>query len=116
MTTSKTEISIAKNFSRFPAGRYLADGPTSGQVFRESVLLPALTNFELVTIDLDETEGYGSSFLEEAFGGLIRVHGFRAAALKARMSFKSDEDPSISEEIVDYLNRADSLVSGNKKS
>ena len=68
-----------------------------------------------MTIDLDGTEGYGSSFLEEAFGGLIRDDGFRVASLKERLTFKSDEDPSIPEEIDDYLMKADSLLGDANK-
>lgn len=108
--TSKTEISIAKDFSLFPAGRYVTDGPTSGQVFRETRLVPALSKSAVVHVDLDATEGYGSSFLEEAFGGLIRSHGFRLADLNKRLVFKSDEDPSVLEEIADYMKRADAKV------
>jgi hypothetical protein len=113
--TSMTEISIAECFSLVPAGRYTSDGPFSGQVFRESILLPALSQYELVRIDLDGTEGYGSSFLEEAFGGLVRIHGFRYAELKKRLTFKSDEDPSVTEEIDDYLNRADAIATSSTR-
>jgi len=109
--TSKTDISIAHKFSKFPAGRYLSDGSTSGQAFRESILVPALSKEGDVQVDLDGTEGYGSSFLEEAFGGLIRVHGFKLEDLDRRLSFKSEEDPSLLIEIQDYLTRAAALVS-----
>ena len=70
MTTKK--ISIASSFSETPAGRYFTDGPYSGQRFRTEILYPALIENEKVEIDLDGTLGYGSSFLEEVFGGLIR--------------------------------------------
>ena len=74
-------INIARDFSKTPAGRYLTDGPFSGEHFRESVLLPALQTHELLKVDLDGTLGYGSSFLEEAFGGFGEVfengHGSR---------------------------------------
>ena len=109
--TSMTEISIARDFSLYPAGRYLADGLASGQVFREKILIPFLAKADVINIDLDGTEGYGSSFLEEAFGGLIRDHGYRLADLTRRVVFKSDEDPSIPEEILDYMKRADAKVS-----
>ena len=69
-------ISVRDDFSRFPAGRFITDGPHSGQKFREDVLVPriadAKTRHEKLHIQLDGTLGYGSSFLEEAFGGLIR--------------------------------------------
>ncbi|WP_157314880.1 STAS-like domain-containing protein [Chitinibacter sp. GC72] len=71
-------INIAKDFSPFAAGRYQTDGPCSGEAFRDLVLVPKLEQhkMELVTVNLDGTLGLGSSFLEEAFGGLIRK-GFK---------------------------------------
>ncbi len=65
-------IEIARDFSRTPAGRYFSDGPASGERFREEFLIPVLKTSEHVEIKLDGAAGYPSSFLEEAFGGLIR--------------------------------------------
>ncbi|MBK6998727.1 MAG: STAS-like domain-containing protein [Rhodoferax sp.] len=83
-------LNIAKQFSRSPAGRYLTDGPYSGQAFRENLLLPALRQSELVEVQLDGALGFGSSFLEEAFGGLVREAGLSAEILheKIRISTK----------------------------
>ena len=65
-------INIAEDFSKFPGGRVRTDGPYSGEVFREDFLIPALNNNEKVIIKIDGVMGYGSSFLEECFGGLVR--------------------------------------------
>jgi hypothetical protein len=81
-------ISIAKEFTQTPAGRYVTDGPYSGEKFREEVLVPALRSDQLVEIDLDGVLGFGSSFLEEAFGGLVRV-GFNAKDLRKRLRILS---------------------------
>ena len=97
------KISVAKDFSEVPAGRFYSDGEVSGQAFRERILVPALAVQQDILIDLDATEGYGSSFLEEAFGGLIRKHGFDLSDLTKRLSFKSEEDPTLIEEIQGYL-------------
>lgn len=70
MTMSK--IIVAKEFSKHPAGRYQSDGPYSGEQFREKYLFKPLAKNEQVIVDLDGARGYGSSFLEEAFGGLVR--------------------------------------------
>lgn len=86
MATSR--ILLATEFSPFPAGRYYTDGPNSGERFREEFLVPALKRSEPVVIELDGTLGFGSSFLEEAFGGLVRVHGYTAAELKALLDLK----------------------------
>ena len=59
-----------------PGGRFVKDGPFSGEWFRENILTPALLDAiahqEPLTVELDGVAGYGSSFLEEAFGGLVR--------------------------------------------
>lgn len=70
------KINIGKDFSTVPAGRYYADGDHSGQKFREEYLLRAvrecLKTGEKLTIMLDNVDTYGSSFLEESFGGMVR--------------------------------------------
>lgn len=98
-------INIAKEFSRYPAGRYFSDGPFSGEAFREVKLIPALNKGEKVRIILDGALGYGSSFLEEAFGGLVR-NGFSATELKSKLMFVSKEDPFLEEEIISYIDGA----------
>ncbi|WP_237173013.1 STAS-like domain-containing protein [Paracandidimonas lactea] len=77
-------INIARDFSPFAAGRYRTDGPWSGEKFLQEVLLPALGSFDKVSVNLDGTLGLGSSFLEEAFGGLVRS-GYRLNVLRERL-------------------------------
>ena len=88
-------ISIADNFSQVPAGRYLVDGPYSGEYFRDAFLLPALrsanTNRTTLTVNLDNTEGLGSSFLDEAFGGLVREHGYEPKELIKTIKLEGEE-------------------------
>src|SRR5579872_5501179 len=78
-------INIAKDFSRTPGGRFRSDGPYSGQLFRDRCLVPALEaakrDHSRVVVVLDGTRGYLSSFLEEAFGGLVRECGYRREEL-----------------------------------
>ena len=70
----KKMINLKNDFGEFPAGRYFGDGDYSGEKFRENFVIPALLDdkYDVVEIDIDGTPGYGSSFLEEAFGGLLR--------------------------------------------
>lgn len=89
-------ISIANDFTKFPAGRFKDDGPYSGELFRERFLAPALSSDEQVVIDLDGARGYGSSFLEEAFGGLVRL-GFPAEKVLATIKLVSKDSTLISE-------------------
>ena len=95
-TTNK--ISIANDFSPVPAGRTRKDGPKSGEAFRDDFLTPALQRAEkegeIVEVSLDGVEGLGSSFLEEAFGGLIRKRCYTAERLKKLLRFAAPKDPA----------------------
>ena len=81
----KTEINIGVDFSPFPGGRVRLDGPHSGEEFRDEYLFPALRDFSAVEVKIDDVFGYGSSFLEECFGGLVRHHGFSYKDLKKKL-------------------------------
>jgi hypothetical protein len=96
-------IDIANAFSKAPAGRYVSDGPTSGEVFRTNLLVPALLCASVVRVVLDGTEGYGSSFLDEAFAGLLREHSITGDEFYSRVELVSDEDPSLVEEVLGYV-------------
>lgn len=102
MSRKILSISVAQDFSRFPAGRYQTDGPNSGERFREELLAPSLRTADLVTVKLDGTRGYGSSFLEEAFGGLVRLGYFKADELQSKLAIES-KDPSLEAEIRRYI-------------
>ena len=81
------QINIGRDFSDVPMGRYHpTDGNFSGQRFRDEFLVPALQDGNnVVEVTIDDTEGFGSSFLEEAFGGLVRKHGFTIQDLEKRL-------------------------------
>ncbi len=98
-------LSIAKDFSRFPAGRFESDGKFPGEVCRRRLLVPALNEGGDLVVDLRGTLGYGSSFLEEAFGGLVREEGFSAEDLHRRLKFISD-DETLESEIWSYIDAA----------
>jgi len=97
------KIVVATDFSRFPAGRFLTDGPFSGERFREDFLVKSLQDDGAVEIDLDGVVGYGSSFLEEAFGGAVRKLGLSSAAINKKIQLRSS-DGSLIDEIRDYMN------------
>ena len=104
------KINIAVDFSRIPGARYPEEGDFSGQEFRQTILLPklqeAIKKKEMITINLDGTAGLGTSFLEESFGGLIRVDKFDIESLKNTLEFISEEDPDYITEIWSYINEA----------
>ncbi|OWV79566.1 hypothetical protein ATY77_26630 [Rhizobium sp. R634] len=82
------------DFSSYPAGRDAKDGPDNGAKFRDEVLVPALRKAlaegEKVSVVLDDVKSYGSSFLEEAFGGLLRVGKFKRSELKRILEIKAE--------------------------
>jgi len=86
------KISIANDFSRAPWGRFPSDGDYCGENFRKALLLPALRSEDKVTVDLDGVAGLGSSFLDEAFGGLVRYDGFTPEALSSKMEILTNEE------------------------
>ena len=88
---SATSISIARDFSEFPAGRFRADGDASGEAFREDFLVKALNSFERVEVIFDGVAGFGSSFLEEAFGGLVRECQIDQGFLEERLMLSTNE-------------------------
>ena len=82
-------VHLARDFSRFPGGRFRDDGPHSGQEFREGILGPALKSGERVVVSLDGVAGLPASFLEEAFGGLIRS-GFSLNHLERHLEVRAE--------------------------
>ena len=95
-------IVVSTDFSRYPRGRYSADGPNSGERFRTEFLGPALAGSGKVIVVLDDVRGYGSSFLEEAFGGLVR-EGLNAEELLSKLELVSKKDNSLIVEIQQYV-------------
>ena len=93
-------ISIAKDFSKFPAGRFREDGKSSGEEFREDILTPILSDPDIdrVMVSFDGVAGFGSSFLEEAFGGLVRSGEFSADYLTEHLKLVATEP-----ELQDYI-------------
>jgi len=105
--TNTEEISVRDDFSFTPGPRYKIEGDYSGEEFRKLVLAPAVKNAiersVQLNIVLDGTAGYGTSFLEESFGGLIREDGFEYKKLISIFTYQSNEEPELVEDINQYL-------------
>lgn len=105
-------ISIATDFSRVPAGRYKADGPYSGEGFRDDFLVPNLRKAKdtdsVLDVSIEGVEGLSSSFLEEAFGGLVRCCSFHEDDLRKilKISAESDVYESYIKIIWEYIEEA----------
>ncbi len=105
-------INVAKDFTRYPAGRYEKNGNTSGEAFRKRFLENPIAKGETVTIELDGTIGYGSSFLEEAFGGLVRAVKVSSSDLASTLNLVSSDNVLI-EEIRQYIDEASETLGLN---
>lgn len=103
---SDMTYSIAENFSETPGPRYRRQGPFSGELFRSKLLGILAKTDGRILIDLDGTRGFGSSFLDEAFGGLISSEGLSRSDVLGRFQFKSDSDPSYIVQIMESIDRA----------
>ena len=70
------EINVVKEYTDKPGAKYESQGSNSGQKFRDTILYPkfieTIEKNETLIVNLDGGYGYGSSFLEETFGGLVR--------------------------------------------
>ena len=98
-------IKVATDFSETPGARFATQGNFTGQEFRRTILIPAVTEAkqtgEKIIIDLDGTYGYPPSFLEEAFGGLARE--FPDEDFSNMFEFITFDEPSLAEKIVKYI-------------
>lgn len=90
--TFKNPIKIATDFASAPGGRLIKTGPFSGEQFRDEWLAPnlryAIEHGTVLTVVLDDAVTYPVSFLEEAFGGLIRVSGFAKGDVKKHLKIE----------------------------
>lgn len=98
----KHYLSVARSFTQYPYGVKRSDGPFSGEVFREDILLPTLDQLNIkVVVNLDGTYGYSSSWLKEAFGPLTRR--FSINELRSKLEITSLEDYSLVYEVWGYI-------------
>jgi hypothetical protein len=99
------------DFSKTPGSRYRDEGKKahSGEEFREDILEPnfkiALANNQKLHVDLDGTIGYGTSWLEEVFGGLTRAYG--KEKVLSTLDFKSEEEDYLIDDIKQYIKDAE---------
>jgi len=101
------KIDLAADFSAHPFGRYPTHGPVNGERFRKEHLVPALQRADTVLVDIDGTTGLSSSFLDEAFAGLIRAGVLTREAFFTRVKIKSQRDPTYVEDIAEYVGEAE---------
>ncbi|MGF1698211.1 STAS-like domain-containing protein [Vibrio lamellibrachiae] len=120
------------DFTKYPGPRYIALGSNSGEEFREEHLIGALKSNSEVSVNLDGVLGYGSSFLEEIFGGIVRAMSAHPASVHPngdqivkhdfitldmvnfiKENLVSNDDPSVIKEINGYITRQIKELEGN---
>ena len=83
-------ISLANDFTPAPLGR------KKGRDFRDNFLLPKIReaekNNETVVVSMDGTEGFGSSFADEAFAGLVTEGHYNAKRLRELLKVEAEDD------------------------
>lgn len=90
-------INVSTDFAKMPCVRYRKDGKKSGEEFREDILVPALQDNEKVVVNLNGVIALGSSFLDEAFGGMVRKGYYTAKELKKRLVIDFSLDSYVNE-------------------
>lgn len=110
----KYRINIAKDFSAYPAGRFRSEGDTSGEAFLLDHLLgkliAAIIEKSLLEIDLNDMNGYPSSFISGSFGKITyelgKIIGQKKASelIRKHIVLKCEDSSSRAKAIEDEIN------------
>ena len=88
-------LNIAKEFSPMPIGRFRTESKKSGEAFREEILYPkvceAIKNKETLKVDFTDMLNLSAAFLEESFGGLVRIHELDRDEVLKTIEFISED-------------------------
>ena len=102
-------LNVAREFSDVPGPRSRDEGPYSGAEFLDALLLPEFNKAEAcgekLIVVLDGASGYGTSFLEESFGGLARKLGSTERVSNTIVIVSKDE-PYLCDDISKYIREA----------
>jgi hypothetical protein len=106
-------LHVVEEYSELLGARYEHEMHYSGERFRKELLHPKLNDAiwknQVLVVDLDGAFGYACSFLDEAFGGLIRVDGEILKEIEPHLEIVSKEEPGLIEEITDYMKEASNV-------
>ena len=94
-------VNMATDFSPFPSGRYITDGPYSGESFRKSHLMSGLVEADVLIICLDGVMGMPRSFVNEAFIAPIKEENITAHDFFSRVSILTRKPEN--QEMVDKI-------------
>lgn len=104
-------INLVEEFSHSPYRRLRSEVPageedTTGQRFREEFLTPALKENDKVRVILTGYNRYARSFIDEAFGGLLREDGFTYQELQNKLTYEHAMVKSIELLIKERIDKA----------
>jgi hypothetical protein len=106
-------INFVKDFTDTPGGRFITDGPFSGELFRETILYPAvkkaIEDKDKVNIDFNGVYGLPPGFLDEAFGGLVRVNKLNPTTVMLSIAVSHTEispfeQGALKDQLCDFIN------------
>lgn len=102
MEKSVRKIAVS-SYSMDPGPRYVRQGADSGEDYYHKILnqafYQAVKNNSILEVNLDGTDGYASSFLDESFGNL--VFDFSLDLVKENLRIIFDEEPELKKMIED---------------
>lgn len=108
-------IDVGNDFSRIPSGRTREDGPNSGEKFREDFLIPTMKdgNVDRIIIDFSNLyQSIGSSFLDEAFGYLIRKEIISYDDFKKKFLFIGDNKSILLDRLKNIIEDSNNILQG----
>lgn len=95
MEREVVKLKIRSDYNEYTGPRYCSQGASSGEEFYHTLLnasfVKAYQKDQSLVVDLDDTAGYLSSFLDEAFGNLI--FDFSAEIIRPRLKIISIQEP-----------------------
>lgn len=101
------EVNICKLLGKPGHTRYRKDTTkeNSGEQFRQEYLLPALQEYQEVTLNLNGYNRYARSWLNEVIEGLIVDEGMSPIELKERLTIKHDLLPTVVEFCNEFIEK-----------
>lgn len=98
--SKKINMVLLSDFASFPGFRYATQTKgSSGEEFRNNVLIPALEKHEKIIVDLDTgvKKAILPSFLEEAFAGLSRIRQWDLDDFRKHIEIKTEDKEYLSD-------------------
>jgi len=104
---TQPSLIVAKEFSKNVGCRFISEGNYSGELFRDTLLLPklkqAIQDDKILLIDLDGTFGYGCGWLREVFCSLTDKLCILPKHILKHVKIKSNKEPGLIETITQYI-------------